>query len=165
MPKTNGITWRQEQFDKSKQKKRTRHAGHVGFSLRNALLNDESVKRLEKSGRILGVCSQLDGAEQIQTENTHNGFSVYDITAGGKVYIDVGSGNDVYKVSDIGNGGKTDFYSFHEMCSFTLYLFSVYIISENSRLVNTFLKIMGIMTTGLSNNVGKLLLFDEELQG
>ena len=49
-----------------------------------------------------------DGIEQIQRENTDDGFGINDISAAGKVNLVGAKGDDVYEIAYVFNGGKFD---------------------------------------------------------
>ena len=67
---------------------------------------------------VFRVDGKLDGRKKVQTEDTHNGLSVYYVTAGGEVDLSVKSGNCVYKIANVGNGSQSDIHSFHNNYSF-----------------------------------------------
>ncbi len=64
------------------------------------------------------MCGKRDGREQIQAEDAHNGFAVYQIAAGGQINIDIACGHNIDKVADVGDGGKADLNTFHDRYSF-----------------------------------------------
>ena len=78
-----------------------------------SLFNDELLDLCYQFIRIIRMNGQLDGGEKIQAEDTHDGLSVHDIAARGKVNLAVKGGNRVYKVADVGDRGQFDVCCFH----------------------------------------------------
>lgn len=79
-----------------------------------------------------------DGGKQVKAENAHNGLAVYNVSAGLQINVNVAFGNNVYKITHVGDGGKTNAYAVHTVL--LIFYFGEYrsaiIISDFPILVN-----------------------------
>ena len=103
-------------------KKESRTPSGCGFliPLGHLFLANELGKLCKKLVGVIGMCGQGDGGEQVQAEDAHNGLAVNQIAAGCQVNINVALGHDIDEITDVCNGGKANFYAFHNGVSFGL---------------------------------------------
>ena len=93
-----------------------------GFFSSSNKLNYELCKSLEERVRLIGMRDKLDGREEIQREDTHDGFRIDNVSALNKIHVVICKDNHVNKFSDILNVAELDFSFFH----FAYYFFSKY---------------------------------------
>ena len=107
-------------------------------ALRSDSVNDELLDLCDQLICVVRINGQLDGGEKIQAEDTHDGFSVHDVATRGKVNLAVKSGNRVYKVADVSDGGQFDVCCFHSLIAPFSEMISSIIIQVYRLFVNRF---------------------------
>ena len=84
-----------------------------GFFSSSNKLNYKLCKSLEERICVVGMCDKLDGREEIQREDTHDGFRIDNVSALNKIHVVICKDNHVNKFSDILNVAELDFSFFH----------------------------------------------------
>ena len=76
-------------------------------------LYDELLDLIEELVSVVSMSCKIDRAGKVKAEYTHDGLSVYCISAGSEINIEIVHGYDAYELLDVVDGIEHDLCLFH----------------------------------------------------